>query len=502
MAELDDAAIKGIEDHAMRVAEAKLKVRTLSALIDRSNFARSLGVTHAGQRDVHRVLGYDEFITTAQLRDRYERGGIAKSAVEAIPKAVWRGDGRLFEDDNNVEGGRPKTRPNGKRTVFEQQWHDFNDKLQVWSVLQRAHILASIHRFAGVLIGTKRGSLNSPLPVGKPGEVIFLKPIGGVVDDQNTSRLVATANPLEAAIRVKDYDTDTSSERFGLPLTYQLVGASFNEQVRNTDIHHTRIVHIPAYGFLDNEIVGPPTLEAVWNYLTDLDKVTGGGSEAFWLRANAGIQFDIDKKMALNPDPAQAQAELDALTEQAERYEHQLSRMVRTRGVNINQLGSDVADFSGPQAAIMDLIAGTLRIPKRVLLGSEAGQLASDQDRDNWDDQVGDCRSSYAHPIILRPFMRRLIDNGYFVSVPWDVEWPDEGAISDAEMFDAAMKLAALNDHGSLVVTQNEIRAFMRYRPFTEQEIQQHRDDEAEQALFGKPDPVDQPVPAPAGENH
>jgi hypothetical protein len=105
-------------------------------------------------------------------------------------------------------------------------------------------------------------------------------------------------------------------------------------------------------------------------------------------------------------------------------------------------------------------------------MGSEMGQLASEQDRDNWNDQVKDCRTGYAHPTILRPFVNRLIDNGY-LSKPaqWQPTWPDEAAMSEPEKIVAGEMMAKLNDHGVIIVTSAEVREFLGYEPLTDEQI-------------------------------
>jgi uncharacterized protein len=80
-----------------------------------------------------------------------------------------------------------------------------------------------------------------------------------------------------------------------------------------------------------------------------------------------------------------------------------------TRGAKLQDLGSAVAQF-GPQVdAIMDMIAGGSRVPKRILLGSERGELASTQDKENFDARVKDRRKDHAGPNVFRPFVDRLV---------------------------------------------------------------------------------------------
>jgi hypothetical protein len=135
----------------------------------------------------------------------------------------------------------------------------------------------------------------------------------------------------------------------------------------------------------------------------DLEKVVGGGAEAFWRRADRGMQLDLDPTIDVS------QEQKDAMKVQLEEYEHELRRILTTRGVKINELGSDVADFKSPVDAIMALISAGTGIPQRVLMGSEQGKLAAKQDRANWDNRVTDRQSDFAGPLVLRPFIDKMI---------------------------------------------------------------------------------------------
>lgn len=438
------------------------ELRTLaSTLTERFLLARMLGMTHQGKRDVYGVLGYDDNITWYQYRARYGRGGIAGRVVDALAKAVWRGEGRVFEDEDTEA-----------KTEFEKAWVTLNNQLRVWSTLQRAHILSSLGSFSVLLLGAA-GEFSTELPKGNPGQLLYITPFSGDVVNLTTQNR-GQASAFGADAIVNKWVEDTKDPRFGQPLTYQLKRTRVGTSDLTREVHWTRVIHLPAPGFLDDAVYGPPALESVWNYLLDLDKVVGGGAEAFWLRANAGTQFDIDKKMTLPTDPKTAEKELQDLKDQADNYAHQMSRIMRTRGVNINQLGSDVADFSSPADILLTLIAGTTGIPKRILTGSEMGELASSQDRDNWNDQVKDCRTAHAFPIILRPFVERLIKYGYLPTpAQWEVEWPDVEAMSEEEKIDTAKKAMSLNANGEIVITGAEIReTYLDRDPLTDADLE------------------------------
>lgn len=456
-------------ERSIPISQVEKQLKSLSnTLTERFLLARAMGMTHGGKRDIYNVLGYDDVISWQQYKDRYDRGGIAARILNAYPSAVWRGEGEIIEDED------PK-----KETEFEKQWWDLNDQLNIWSTFQRAHVLSSIGSFSVILIGAP-GDLSTELPKGRPGGILYLRPIGGgVVQDTSShqKRSDSLTPTLDANVAVKEWDEDSRSRRFGLPISYNLKFNNFSQKNSQRPVHWSRIIHIPSFGFVDDDVFGPPGLQDVWNYLLDLDKVVGGGAEAFWMRANAGLHLNVDKDTTFSANPAERDAELESMRNQAEQYAHQMVRMIRTRGVDIEQLGSDVADFSDPTDSIITLISGTKAIPKRILTGSEMGQLASEQDRDNWNDAVDDVRTSYAHPVIVRPFIERLIQYGYLLKPSeWRTKWPESGAMSDVEKLDAATKMISLNDHGERVIEGNEVREFLGKEPFTPKQIQEFED--------------------------
>lgn len=409
-----------------------------SILLERLQFLRQAGISFKGQRDLYEILGYDRNITNKQYRDRYARGGLAKRIVEAMPHATWRGGTELVEDENPDVS-----------TAFEAAWKDLESRLQIWSTLRRADILAGLGRYAVILIGAP-GVLSDELPKGKPESLLYLTPFsGGGGPGQGGS-----SGAIDADATIQTFDTDSQSPRFGLPQTYQMRRLDVFSASFQIPVHWSRVIHI-AEGILDDEVYGQPTLENVWNLLDDLDKVTGGGAEAFWLRANQGMHLDVDPKIGNFSSADKAD-----LKDQADEYQHNIRRMMRTRGVSIKALGSDVANFSNPADAILTQISGSKGIPKRILTGSEMGQLASSQDRDNWKDQVNGRQTAYAGPYIIRPLVDRLIKYGYLPQPKaYVVQWPHMQTLTEEEKAQGAAKWASVNStNGSVVFTESEIR--------------------------------------------
>jgi hypothetical protein len=425
---------------------AELRALADSVLLQRLQWMRQAGLTFGGDRDEYKILGYDRDISNEQYRDEYARGGIAGRIIDALPNATWRGSMELIEDEN------PDV-----ITPFEQAWDDLDTRLQIQAKLLRVDKLAGLSAYAVLLIGAP-GELSEPLSKGSPDKLLYLTPFtgGGGPGGSRNSRQYAA---IGADATIFEYEDDHTNSRFGLPRSYQLKRTDIATPAFARPVHWTRIIHV-AENLLDDEVFGQPTLERVWNLLIDLRKVTGGGAEAFWLRANQGLHLNVDKDMQLES----TKDTLTALKDQADLYKHQIDRWIRTKGVEVDVLGSDVANFQNPADAILTQIAGAKAIPKRILTGSEMGELASSQDRDNWKDQVNGRQTGYAGPYIVRPLVDRLIEYGYLPEPAkgvraYEVRWPQITTMTEQEKVAGASGWASVNSTmGQTVFTDTEIR--------------------------------------------
>lgn len=404
-------------------------LRLLGNVLTRSEFA---SIMFKGKRNFYKALGYSRVITYQEYRDRYERNEIAARIIETFPVETWGGGGRLVEDED------PKT-----ETAFERAWVEFNKKHQVWSWCQKADIMAGIGRHSVILLGAP-GLLNTPLDKCGPDAFMYLRAYD------------------EGDCKVQFLDVDENSPRYGQPLFYSLTrlfqsATGVPNPSVAKQVHFSRIVHV-ADNTLDDVVYGHPRCERVWNRLDDLEKVAGGGAEAFWNRADQGRQFNLDPTIEL---PAE---EMEKLKKEIDDYKHGLKRDLTTRGLDIKTLGSDTANFSGPVDSIIGLICAGVSIPQRVLVGSERGHLASSQDRTSWEMRVAARRERFAEPYILRPLIDKLISLGVLPEPeePYRVEWENMTVQTPSEKADLGAKYTAMNsanaNTGGPVVTVDEIR--------------------------------------------
>lgn len=409
-----------------------------SPLVERGHFANQTGMsfvdplTGGFRRDVYSALGYPKTITLRQYFGRYERGGVAKRIIEAYPNATWGGGGEIVENPD------PRV-----TTSFEKEVAALFGRLDIWNRFRRADTLAGLGHYSVILIGSE-GELKEPLSENLSGEeaILYLTPRG------------------EEKAQIPKFDDDPQSERFGLPETYQ-VTLGKNSQ---PDVHWSRIIHI-VEGNLENEVFGNPRLKAIWNYLEDLDKNVGGGSEAAWKRMDPGMHLDIP---LLDPNGVPLEIPESVMTDiedEVEEFQHGMRRFVRTRGVNLDQFKSDATMFGANVDTILKLISATTGIPIRILTGSERGRLASIQDDDNWNDRVTERRSGFAAPLVT-DFVDEMIERGALPRPGEDgykVVWPEADELDEKQKAEVAGELSKANQNQSasgdgIIITRDEIR--------------------------------------------
>lgn len=400
---------------------------TLATLLQRTGIGALLGVQMNGLRDLYATFGWKKALTHEDFVRKYKRGGVARRIVNAFPDAMWSDPPIISGDD-----------------AFNKAWQDVLS-VSVFAGLQKLDKLCRLGKFAVLVVGLDDGkSLDTP--------------VSPVRDASTPLRKITYLQAYpEGAVTIESWEEDPRSSRYGLPKMYSVDPGLFTMQALsgiNTQttsmsrltsfkVHWTRVLHV-AENALESPVLGASALESVYNDLDDLEKISGGSAEVFWLNSRQGMHVDVDKEMELKP------GDQEALSEEIDEYTHNLRRVIRTRGVKVTNLGSDYLDPSGVYDVSLSNIAAGTGIPKRVLSGSEAGQLASQQDRANWANRVDERIAEYGNPTVLMPFLRLLIDARVLPQPSQlTITWPDafkmnplERAQTSAQMARSAANLA------------------------------------------------------------
>ena len=371
-------------------------MRHMSVLLQRLNLAGRAGLQFGGDRDLYAVYGYKQTLRYEDFLIKYLRQDVAKRIINAPGFALWQNPPEI----TGVDG-----------------WDDFAKEWDVWNTFQRLDKLASIGQYAVLLLGLDGTSQNN---VGNRSNLTFMQPY---------SQVAAT---------IVTFEEDETNPRFGQPKTYEITiadpadlavisqASKRGALTRTIKVDYTRIVHVVEDPLEDN-VFGVPRLMPIYNLLEDLLKTAGGAAEMFWLSGRQGLHLDVDPEMDLDEDDAKD------LSDEAEEYSHQLRRILRTRGVDVKALGADVIDPRGTFQVIISLLSGATGMPQRILLGSEAGQLASEQDRANWAERIDERRGSFGEPQVIRPFIKTLQGAGILGEGIPEIKWPSAFKLSPLE---------------------------------------------------------------------
>jgi len=377
-------------------------IQVLSALVSRAVLAGRLGQQFGGDRDMYQALGYPLIIEYKDYFARYTRQDIAKAIIDRPVKVTWRGDVEIIESDDD------------KETALEKAWKELDEALGLKSRFVRLDKLSGIGTYGILLLGLDdvKNKEDFIKPVfGGQRKLLYVKPFG-----QDNATITA-------------WESDTNNPRYAQPVKYDIVitdsGSNVSSQI---SVHHSRVIHV-ADEILENETEGAPRLECVYNRLMDLEKVVGGDAEMFWRSARPGFEGKVDKDFQMTPKM------IEDLKEQLDEYEHNLRRFLINEGVDINALIQQIADPKNHVDIQIQMIAAVKGIPKRILTGSERGELSSSQDKEEWMSFVQLRREEYAEPKIIRPFVDRCIEYKVLPkpAESYSVKWQDLFAPSEKE---------------------------------------------------------------------
>lgn len=419
---------------------AKKNADSFSQVI-RSRLASFMGYSHEGNRDLYASFGYPREVTVNELRAMYERNDIAHRIIKAFPQATWR-DQPVIRD----EQGNSSEKGTKSYSAFVDAVEKLFKRHRVMHFFDRADRLSSIGRFGILVIGYRDGgSMSDPL-------------------SSSTAPLSYLSPYSEDNVQVSSWSMDTKSERFGQPEYYNLTRKSLvatpAPPMTAVRVHWTRVIHLSEF-LESDEVYGTPRLLPIFNRLKDLEKVVGGSAENYWLTANRGMMFSIDKE-------AQISEEDKALMRtQADEFQHQLRRYMIGQGLTATPMTGEDHDPGPTVDRLLDLIAGAVGIPKRILIGSERGELSSAQDENNWSERIEERRETFATPAVIQPFINAMIATGNLPKPQgsWWVEWEEVGALgaqAEAEIMERktnALVSYANSPGAELIVPVQEFRS-------------------------------------------
>jgi len=349
----------------------------LGSATSRLKYFGNLGSQYGGERNIYTALGYPDKITYRDYYGKYKRQDIAKAVIDRPIEATWKGEQIVFTPGKVVEADE-----------LLKAWKELYKELKLKQAFIRLDKLSCIGRFGVLLLGFN--DVSTP-EVWEEG-----------VKPSTTLKLEYVTPYSENALCINKWDTTKTSPRYGKPLVYQLETKYDDGNNTTLLVHYSRVIHV-AGTQLESEIYGEPELQSIYNRLLDLEKIVGGSAEMFWRGARAGYTADVKEGYSGGPNLK------ENLDTQMDEYENNLRRFFINEGVEMKSLATQVSDPTAHVDVQVTMISSVKGIPKRILTGSERGELSSGQDADAWKELIETRRQEYADTMILREFVNRLM---------------------------------------------------------------------------------------------
>jgi len=338
---------------------------------------------------------FPQDVTKDDLGYLYERCGIATNAVDAIPDRVW-GKGFTIKVVNE-QGDEVQD------SQLEKDIWAINQDFRVRKRFQEAHAKARLYGMSIIMYGVADG-LQVEDEVEKPDTLTYLR----VYDAKQISEM--------------EYDKDQNSETYGQITRYKI---TLGGNITPFWIHASRVIH------LGDKTWGNSVLTPAYNSFVVFMNGVWSAGEAYYQNASPLFVLSWDDAEAVE---SPTDAELDDMQEDLENL-HVKKRFIKPASFVLDTVkGSgvilDPAKLFDP---LLEIMAGELRIPKQILLGTEAGAIASGEvNMQMWYDNIADEQRTYAEPLLIA-FYQQLQAWGILDEGDFDVEWTPLWEISERE---------------------------------------------------------------------
>lgn len=435
----------------------EMAVNNLATEMGRANYLRALAMPGGNTKrpNLYQEFGYPQQIAFRDFYALYRRNAAAFAVVHRLLDGCWQ-DVPFIVDGDEAQESKKAT-----------DWEKSVNKLlkRHWSKIKDADRRNMVGRYSALLIQVRDNQAwNQPI---KTSTVSSLK----------EKALVKLIPVWEEQLTPASWDNDQLSETFGQPTMYNFselpVGHDeFIGPVRYTEIHPSRVIIFCEGSEDENMLSGVPLLEAGYNKLLDLEKISGGGAEGFLKNASRQISVEFSKESSMDAIHQSAKdagyTDINqALTDKINRLNRGTDSAAVMQAGEMKVLSVTPGDPQPTWTVTANELASSVQMPFTILFGQQTGRLASDEDKTDWAIRRNQRRNGFQTDRITA-LVERLWTVGIIPPPPKGeitVSWTDLLAPGEKEKIENAGKL------GDIV--QKTYQAFGAEAPFTINELRQ-----------------------------
>lgn len=242
----------------------------------------------------------------------------------------------------------------------------------------------------------------------------------------------------ESLVQIVRYEWDVTNPRFGMPVMYRVtlndpreVHSGIGLPLATVFVHWSRIIHLADHhdNAASSMVFAPPRMRPCLNALLDIRKIRGAGAEGSWKMAFTKLSFETHPTMG-----GDVIVDEEGLRDQYENESNSQQGLYVLRGMTAKPIAPTVTDPTPHNQMALEAICIKIGIPMRVFQGSERGNLASNQDDASWNDRLRERQHKYITPMIIAPFIDRLIQIGVLPEPEsYHVRWPDLDSLTEKD---------------------------------------------------------------------
>jgi hypothetical protein len=412
--------------------------------------------------------GYPSGVDFDNTYAMYERNAYAKAIVDRPVDKCWQ---------DNLTILTSKDRKGEKPNAFETEFDKFAREHQLWFKLKELDRMQSIGQYGALLVEVRDSkSLSDKMGKIRPQQIYGLKILS------------------EAMLQPSTYDDNEKSERYSLPITYQLdlseEGDRNPDSLSSTIVHYTRVI-VWAEGAPNDGIYGTSSLENPFNTLLNIEKISGAGGEGYFKSARGSMTMNISTESDLNKLAQMYGVDLpdlpDAISEQVDDFNKNFDAVLAAQGVDFKPLQITIPSPRDYMDIYIDQLVASSGIPKTELISQQVDQRSSTENSKQW---AGVCESRQ------NGFLTRMISktiewfmfHGALPQSDFYVHWDElyqpsmadklelvtkmvEANAKHAETLSKLAMVGIMNEAPAFMFEPSEIREVVDYDPLDEEEF-------------------------------
>lgn len=409
------------------------------------------------KQDFYKDFGWPEQLSFQLFYNMYSRNGLAEAAVERTVLKTWETHPWLLEmqpEDHDEE------------TPVEEDIRRHFGKLRFWQALMEADRRSLVGEYAAIILRIADG-LTMDQPVG---------------DAAGIESLVEVIPAWQGQLVVDEWDQVQTSPTYGQPKAFKFNETAMGDSkaARQFRIHPDRVV----IWSKDGTVFGKSLLQAGYNDLLDMQKISGSGGEGFWKNAKSAPVLQVSEQARIHDLATMLGVPTDQIADKLgdviRDWQSGLDELLMLQGIEAKTLGVTLPSPEHFHRIALQSFAASVSMPIKILVGSQTGERASTEDAAEWAQTNMSRRQNVVIPNIMA-VVARLEAFGIIDSRDWSLDWADLTEASAGEKIERASKMATINQaagpYGDQAFTVDEIRDAAGYEALTEP-IEDDTDDE------------------------